>query len=212
MRRIYIHEQPGWLHFRWQQRGMVDQLAAVRHRQGWLLGRMEAPGFDLRREALLDTLTEDVVTSSAIEGENRHGSSPLLDRPSSTHGYRRTESRRPQCRRHRRADVGRNGALCPAAYSGAPVRLARRPVSYRTERPEADHGGWLARRQLRSHAGRLRPHWPGAGALRGSGSNEARPRDTSLLGVVQRTCRYRRGAQGWAGSPLVCYRPPLRRR
>ena len=48
---------------------MVDQLAAVRHRQGWLLGRMEALGFDLRREALIDTLTEDVVTSSAIEGE-----------------------------------------------------------------------------------------------------------------------------------------------
>ena len=30
---------------------------------------MEALGFDLRREALLDTLTEDAVTSSEIEGE-----------------------------------------------------------------------------------------------------------------------------------------------
>ena len=49
--------------------GMVDQLAAVRHRQGRLLGRMEALGFALRQEALLDTRTEDVVTSSAIEGE-----------------------------------------------------------------------------------------------------------------------------------------------
>ena len=69
MRSIYIHEQPGWPHLRWQQMGMVDQLAAVRHRQGRLLGRMEALGFDLRQEALLDTRTEDVVTSSAIEGE-----------------------------------------------------------------------------------------------------------------------------------------------
>ena len=48
---------------------MVDRLAAVRHRQGRLLGRMEALGFDLRQEALLNTLTEDVVTSSEIEGE-----------------------------------------------------------------------------------------------------------------------------------------------
>ena len=69
MRSIYIHEQPGWPHLRWQQMGMVDQLAAVRHRQGRLLGRMEALRFDLRQEALLDTRTEDVVTNSAIEGE-----------------------------------------------------------------------------------------------------------------------------------------------
>ena len=48
---------------------MVDRLAAVRHRQGRLLGRMEALGFDLRQEALLNTLTEDIVTSSEIEGE-----------------------------------------------------------------------------------------------------------------------------------------------
>ena len=33
------------------------------------MGRMEALGFDLRRKAQLDTLTEDVVTSSDIEGE-----------------------------------------------------------------------------------------------------------------------------------------------
>ena len=48
---------------------MVDQLAAVRHRQGRLVGRMEALGFDLRQHAQLDTLTQDVVTSSGIEGE-----------------------------------------------------------------------------------------------------------------------------------------------
>ena len=69
MRRIYIHQQPGWPRFHWRQEGLVDQLAAVRHRQGRLLGRMEALGFDLRQEAMLETLTEDVVTSSEIEGE-----------------------------------------------------------------------------------------------------------------------------------------------
>ena len=69
MRRTYIHEQHDWPRFHWRQEGLVDQLAAVRHRQGRLLGRMESHGFDLRQEAVLDTLTEDVVTSSEIEGE-----------------------------------------------------------------------------------------------------------------------------------------------
>ena len=66
---MYIHEQPDWPRLHWRQEGIVDQLAAVRHRQGRLLGRMEALGFDLRREALLDTLTEDAVTSSEIAGD-----------------------------------------------------------------------------------------------------------------------------------------------
>ena len=48
---------------------MTDPLAAVRHRQGRLVGRMESLGFALREEAVLQTLTQDVVTSSAIEGE-----------------------------------------------------------------------------------------------------------------------------------------------
>jgi len=44
-------------------------LARVSHEQGRLLGRMEGLGFDLRTEAHLQTLTEDVVKSSEIEGE-----------------------------------------------------------------------------------------------------------------------------------------------
>ncbi len=45
-------------------------MADIRHRQGRLLGRMEGLGFELKREASLSTLTNDVVKSSAIEGEN----------------------------------------------------------------------------------------------------------------------------------------------
>lgn len=65
----YIHEQPGWPTFRWDERAVADQLAAVRHRQGRLHGRMDALGFDLRAEAVLQTLTADVLKSSEIEGE-----------------------------------------------------------------------------------------------------------------------------------------------
>jgi len=64
----YIHERPDWPHFTWDQEKMVSRLAAVRHRQGRLLGRMEAIGFPLRKEAMLQTLTLDVIKSSEIEG------------------------------------------------------------------------------------------------------------------------------------------------
>lgn len=65
----YIHELPGWPHFRWLQERLANQLAGVRHRQGRLFGRMEALGFDLRAEAAVETLTADVLKSSEIEGE-----------------------------------------------------------------------------------------------------------------------------------------------
>ena len=48
---------------------IADRLAEVRFKQGRLLGRMGALGFELRRDAQLITLTEDAVKSSAIEGE-----------------------------------------------------------------------------------------------------------------------------------------------
>ena len=64
----YIHERPDWPHFTWDQEKLVSRLAAVRHRQGRLLGRMEAIGFPLRKEAMLQTLTLDVIKSSEIEG------------------------------------------------------------------------------------------------------------------------------------------------
>ncbi len=65
----YIHELPDWPKFHWSQDGLAKQLAAVRHRQGRLIGRMLAIGFPLREEAVLKTLTEDVLKSSEIEGE-----------------------------------------------------------------------------------------------------------------------------------------------
>ena len=69
LRSTYIHEQPDWPRLHWRPEDLVDKLAAVRHRQGRLTGRMEVLGFDLQREAFLDTLTEDVVKTSEIEGE-----------------------------------------------------------------------------------------------------------------------------------------------
>lgn len=65
----YIHDRPRWPEFTWDGDALASPLAAVRHKQGRLLGKMEALGFDLRAEASLTVLTSDVVKSSAIEGE-----------------------------------------------------------------------------------------------------------------------------------------------
>ena len=66
---MYIHELKDWPVFRWSEEALTGRLAAVRHRQGRLIGRMEALGFQLKAEAVLQTLTEDVLKSSEIEGE-----------------------------------------------------------------------------------------------------------------------------------------------
>ena len=65
----YIHQRDNWPAFHWRDEQLAARLAAVRHRQGRLIGRMEGMGFALRNEAVLHTLTEDVVKSSEIEGE-----------------------------------------------------------------------------------------------------------------------------------------------
>ena len=53
----------------WDSARLATLLGQVSREQGRLLGRMQDLGFELRREAQLSTLTEDVVRSSEIEGE-----------------------------------------------------------------------------------------------------------------------------------------------
>ena len=66
---MYIHERKEWPEFEWNRADLADLLAEVRHLQGRLLGRMESLGFQLCEEAALQTLTQDVVKTSEIEGE-----------------------------------------------------------------------------------------------------------------------------------------------
>ena len=69
MRRIYIHQHPDWPLFHWDWKEVAPLLAATRHRQGLLLGRMDSLGFETNQELTVDTLTTSVVSSSRIEGE-----------------------------------------------------------------------------------------------------------------------------------------------
>ena len=66
---MWLHEHQDWPNFTWDAQALAVKLADIRHCQGRLLGRMEGLGFELKHEASLNTLTNDVVKSSAIEGE-----------------------------------------------------------------------------------------------------------------------------------------------
>ena len=66
---MWIYQHRDWPNFNWDVAKLTIPLADVRHRQGRLLGRMEGLGYELKREACLNTSTLDVVKSSAIEGE-----------------------------------------------------------------------------------------------------------------------------------------------
>lgn len=65
----FIHQKDKWPEFTWNSNDFLDLLSEARNLQGRLFGKMERLGFDLRNEALLDTLTLDVLKSSEIEGE-----------------------------------------------------------------------------------------------------------------------------------------------
>lgn len=66
---MYLWEKPEWPAFTWDEQALSRLLALVSREQGRLLGKMEGLGFDLRSEAHLHALTEEVVKSSDIEGE-----------------------------------------------------------------------------------------------------------------------------------------------
>jgi Fic family protein len=66
----YIYEHEDWPKFRWDSAALSGRLGAVHHLQERLLGQMESLGFRLRAEATLQSLTEEILKSSEIEGEN----------------------------------------------------------------------------------------------------------------------------------------------
>jgi Fic family protein len=66
---MYIHQLKNWPQFTWREEEVTTLLARVRFQQGKLLGAMEQLGFELQSEAVLQTLTQEVIKSSEIEGE-----------------------------------------------------------------------------------------------------------------------------------------------
>ncbi|AZV92530.1 cell filamentation protein Fic [Bordetella sp. J329] len=65
----YIWQSPHWPDWQYDLAVLAEPLAAVSRAQGLLLGRLADVGLSLRDDACLIALTEDVVQTSAIEGE-----------------------------------------------------------------------------------------------------------------------------------------------
>ena len=65
----YIHQIKDWPEFNWEIEAFLPLLTEVRNKQGILTGKMDAIGFNLQNEAYLETLSQDVIKSSEIEGE-----------------------------------------------------------------------------------------------------------------------------------------------
>lgn len=65
----YIYQRSQWPTFYWDESIITPILGQVRYAQGRITGRMDALGFSVQTEAILQTLTDDVLKSSEIEGE-----------------------------------------------------------------------------------------------------------------------------------------------
>jgi len=66
---MYLHHSKDWPNFKWDSDTLLPYVGRVRDLQGRLIGRMESMGFKLKGEAVLETLTKDIVKTSEIEGE-----------------------------------------------------------------------------------------------------------------------------------------------
>ncbi|MES2777204.1 MAG: Fic family protein [Bacteroidota bacterium] len=66
---MHLHQHKDWPNFTWDADAFAASLLEARHKQGRILGRMEALGFDLQEEAKLETLALNVIKSGEIEGE-----------------------------------------------------------------------------------------------------------------------------------------------
>lgn len=66
---MYLYNNQNWPIFEWNSEKLLPLLSYVRNRQGKLIGKMGALGFELQNEANLEILTIEIIKSTEIEGE-----------------------------------------------------------------------------------------------------------------------------------------------
>lgn len=70
IRRMTIWQHSDWPNFHWQDASLKGRLDAVRFLQGRLLGRTEATPGPAKLEVEIDTLVQNAIRTSEIEGEH----------------------------------------------------------------------------------------------------------------------------------------------
>lgn len=66
---MFIYENTNWPTFEWNSNKLLPLLSLVRNKQGRLIGKMGALGFELQNQANLEILTLEIIKSTEIEGE-----------------------------------------------------------------------------------------------------------------------------------------------
>ena len=66
---MYIYEHPDWPLFKWNIDEILSLLLGVKNLQGRVIGQMGTLGFDLKDQANLAILTQEILRSSEIEGQ-----------------------------------------------------------------------------------------------------------------------------------------------
>ncbi len=72
---LYIWQHPDWPRWRYDAQRLAALLAQVHRAQGQLTGRMHDLGLHLRDQAAVQVLTQDVLKTSEIEGEQLNADS-----------------------------------------------------------------------------------------------------------------------------------------
>lgn len=65
---MFIHERENWTDFRWDTNQLIDLMGRVNRETGFLAGRLSTIGFDAQLSTAAETIANDIVGSSAIEG------------------------------------------------------------------------------------------------------------------------------------------------
>ena len=73
--RKYIYERAGWPVMKYDESALHDSLVRFYNAQGRLFGKLDALGFDVQNALMLNAVSDEVVTSSEIEGEKLNRSS-----------------------------------------------------------------------------------------------------------------------------------------
>lgn len=71
----WIWQKSEWPHFTWRESELAPLLRGITQAQGRLQGKIEAGGEATQRETSLDALLQNIISSSAIEGENLNAAS-----------------------------------------------------------------------------------------------------------------------------------------
>ena len=72
---VWVWQQADWPKFHWQEAIIQPLLRAVRHKQGILFGKTGAINPSINLESCLNTLIDNIIASSAIEGEQLNAQS-----------------------------------------------------------------------------------------------------------------------------------------